>query len=89
MPLNTKVLQISIPNAIQPENFTFSLFWTPSGMIFGQFSEGEKSAAFGLSELSVDVRHKSLANNSADKRSRSSSYSHYLAGGTRISFFLI
>ena len=78
MPLNTKVLQISIPNAVPPENFTFSPFRTPSGTIFGQFSEGEKSAAFGLSKLSVDARHKLLTNNFPDKRSWSSSYSHYL-----------
>jgi hypothetical protein len=58
IPLNTKVLQISLTNAIPPENFTFSPFRTPSGTIFGQFSEGEKSAAFALYKLSVDTRHK-------------------------------
>ena len=89
MPLNTKVLQISIPNAVPPENFTFSPFRTPSGTIFGQFSEGEKSAAFGLSKISVDTRHKSLTNNFPDKRSWSSSYSHYLVGGIQSSIFLI
>lgn len=78
MPLNTKVLQISIPNAVPPENFTFPPFRTPSGAIFGQFSEGEKSAAFCLLKLLVNTRHKALTNNFPDKRSRSSSYSHYL-----------
>ena len=78
IPLNTKVLQIPLSNVIPPENFTFSPFLTPSGTIVGQFSEGERSAAFGLSELSVNIRHKSLTNNFPDKMSRSSSYSHYL-----------
>lgn len=78
IPLNTKVLQISLTNAIPPENFTFSPFRTPSGTILGQFSEGEKSAAFCLLKLLVNTRHKALTNNFPDKRSRSSSYSHYL-----------
>ena len=89
IPLNTKVLQIPLPNVIPPENFTFSPFLTPSGTIVGQFSEGERSAAFGLSELSVNIRHKSLTNNFPDKMSRSSSYSHYLVGGIQSSIFLI
>ena len=78
IPLNTKVLQISLTNAIPPENFTFSPFRTPSGTIFGQFSEGEKSAAFGLSELSVLSLYKVLMEYFINQRSRSSSYSHYL-----------
>lgn len=76
--LHTKVLQILLLNAVPPENFTFSPFRTPSGTIFGQFSEGEKSAAFGLSKLLLFSLYKVLMEYFIDQRSWSSSYSHYL-----------